>query len=408
MAVFGKWKKYFLVVLMLVLCYSHSQTAARSGRYCYQFQGTYSFICERCNFLEEETLDCSNESLNFIKVIGSNQVVGLDVSHNQLSTTPVIHGCPDLVWIDLSYNNLRVVNEQTFKNIGSRSLKLINLNNCGVLMFLPPPFKDIFPKLEIFLIANNSFVLLNMSFLQKLENFMLLDIRGNEVQQPTSVCNMMTQNVTILLELANCDVSWDDFCHKYNLTYPLSFCLEDGQSKFPQTSLPSCTTEGRAMSTHVTTITNSTSIIATGTRMSSDSVIVTVSTEESATSLFVTKWLPAVISASCAGFLVLIFLLLYQIRSCWKRKRRQNQYNRWLAVYTPPQYVCTFQKRVSFSGEIVIKQSGENNTKKKLNSDESKKSCSRQFDFNLLIRTQSLPLQMEEEGGKPSRVLSWI
>lgn len=408
---------------MFVLFSGYCESFVESGRHCLWLNDTNS-SCDMCNFtVKEGTLDCSNRTLQFVTLNVSEQIVGLNVSHNLLDTAPLILDCPNLVWIDLSYNTQwKFVTNDTFRNMKSSSLKIINMNNCGILKVVPVPIECFFPNLMIFLIANNLLAHFNVSYLQKLEKFMLLDIRGNNIIQKEPFCKLMQRNVSVLVDLSpNRGVSCEqinNFCQTYSLAYRLTFCQESAQGTYPQAS-SHCVDCTKVMTTSGTVTTSTTSTVTTcsSTFAAENFTIVpamTKGTEELPFSTIIGTEQPnitfVIISASCAGFVALVFLISYQIRKCWKRKRRQNQYNRWLAVYTPPdQCVCTFQKRVSFSGEIVINQSGENLTKKKLNSDELKEGCSRQFDISLLIRTQSLPpVEREDKIEKSGRVLSWI
>lgn len=408
---------------MFVLFSGYCESFVESGQQCLWINDTNS-SWDMCNcMLKEGTLDCSDRTLQFVTLNVSEQIVGLNVSHNLFDTTPLILDCPNLVWIDLSYNSkLIVVKYDTFRNMKCASLKIINMNNCGILRVFPVPIEYFFPNLTIVLIANNSLAKFDVSYLQKLENFMLLDVRGNPIKPKEPFCELMEQNVSVLIDLSpNHGVSCElinNFCQTYNLTYPLTICQESAQGVYPQAS-SHCINCTKVMTTSGTVTTSTTSTVTTCSSTFAAANFTSVpamtkGTEELPSSTIIGKEQLNItfvtISASCAGFVALVFLISYQIRKCWKRKRRQNQYNRWLAVYTPPdQCVCTFQKRVSFSGEIVINQSGENLTKKKLNSDELKESCSRQFDISLLIRTQSLPpVQREDKTEKSGRVLSWI
>lgn len=402
MDVFEKWIVYSLfAVIMLVLYSDNCESSVGSGKQSVWLNGTNS-SCEMCTMCNKSLIDCSNMSIKNVTVIGSHEIVGLNVSNNHLSTTPLIIDCPKLEWIDLSNNtDLKVMNEAAFRNINSSSLRILNVSNCGLLKIMPVPLKEFFPSLEILLIVNNLISRLNMTIFANMEAFWLLDVRNNPMEPFMSAYVIEEQCVTILLKQSDCKspCGQNFYHHNYDFDYLLSICQSERQCNSSQAQTHLCP---RIEYTSNTPDTIDSSITGSDVE-SSSSTTPGKSTNEGDKTKFVK------VVAPCLGVVVLVLLISYQIRRYYKRKRRQNQYNRWLAVYTPPECVCTFQKRVSFSGEIVIKESGENMTEKKLNSHELKKSCSRQFDISLLIRTQSLPpVHREERDEKPGRVLSWI
>ena len=177
-------------------------------------------------------LNISHNSLRVLPELKLPVLVDLEISHNKLQELPARLFLPELVRLDLSYNNFVTIRRLDSKDLPK--LKHLDLSHNGFhgLPDVPHPAIDL-PALEELKLAHNKLV--ELPFQLPLSRLMFLDLRHNKFTTLSRVgpadlpaltqLNISRNDLQMLPELNLPMLQLLDTSHNNLKQFPLSFCL---------------------------------------------------------------------------------------------------------------------------------------------------------------------------------------
>ncbi|XP_048395199.1 leucine-rich repeat-containing protein 19-like [Stegostoma tigrinum] len=169
-----------------------------------------------CEILNEASAICTGRNLTRVPKGLPTNLTHLDLSGNSVDSTDLennrrLQALRDLVFLNLSNNNMPTLTPEIFMNL--KKLKVLDLSHCKIDLLHPKAFKGLF-SLKILMLNNNRIKNLATQFLSDAQELSTLNLANNKL---TTVTMQLLEKFERIHEVQLQGNSWICDCNLYPL-----------------------------------------------------------------------------------------------------------------------------------------------------------------------------------------------